>query len=95
MSFCCKTLIDTEQQCAQIEKECLAVPVRWQRLLLRMMRYNLTAVYVPEKEHVVAEALSHHSHLATSHEVTELLEEMETCEDATQHSWSISHTKLD
>lgn len=76
-------------------KDLNSVPLRCQRLLLRMMRYNPTAVYVPGKELVIADTLSRHPQAAVTHEIAELLEEIEAHEHETQTMWPISPTKLD
>eukprot|EP00117_Sycon_ciliatum_P003331 scpid46475/ scgid8170/ Uncharacterized protein K02A2.6 len=121
--FCCRTTTtvfvqlcttSTEQQYAQIEKECLAVvwacerfhgfvygdpsltvhtdhkpliplintrdlnrvPLRCQRLLMRLMKYNPAAVYIPGKQLVVADALSRAPDASVDTPTSQLAEEI-------------------
>ncbi|XP_060723274.1 uncharacterized protein K02A2.6-like [Tachysurus vachellii] len=76
-------------------KDLDSVPLRCQRLLLRMMRYNPEAQYVPGKQLVVADALSRHPQPAISAEVSELVQEVESYENAVSDAWPISQPKLD
>lgn len=76
-------------------KDLDAVPLRCQRLLMRMMRYNPVAVYVPGKELIVADALSRSPQPVITAEVSELIEEVEAYEEAVSSAWPISPTRLD
>lgn len=76
-------------------KDLHSVPMRCQRLLLRMMRYNPTAEYVPGKELVIADTLSRHPQAAVTQEIAELMSEIQTYEEAVHKAWPISPTKLD
>ena len=70
-------------------------PLRCQRLLMRMMRYNGTAEYAPGKTLTIADALSR-SPLKNKESggVTEI-DEIYLLEDITRESWAISDSKLE
>ena len=61
VAFASKSLSETEQRYANIERELLAVvaaPPRLQRMLLRLQPFNCTIKYRPGKEMLLADALS-------------------------------------
>ncbi|XP_060774394.1 uncharacterized protein K02A2.6-like [Neoarius graeffei] len=76
-------------------KDLDSVPLRCQRLLVRMMRYNPVAVYVPGKEIIVADVLSRHPQPVLTADVCELIQEVEAYEEAVSNAWPISPTKMD
>ena len=51
-------------------KDLTQAPLRCQRMLMRMMQYNATAVYVPGKQHVIPDYLSRHPLAATTDEIS-------------------------
>ena len=69
-------------------------PVRCQRLLVRMMRYNPEVIYVPGKQLVVADTLSRKP-LSSECDDTELIDEIKAHIDAVSSSWSMSDAKLE
>ncbi len=76
-------------------KDLDSVPLRCQRLLLQMMRYNPVTQYVPGKQLVVSDTLSRHPQPTISTEVYELVQEVETYENAVSDAWPISQTKME
>lgn len=76
-------------------KDLHSVPVRCQRLLLRLMRHNPTAVYVPGKDLIIADTLSMHPKPAVTQEIAELTSEITAYEEAVRRTWPTSSTKLD
>ena len=68
------------------------VPLRCQRLLLRLMRFNPVARHVPGKELVIADTLSRHPQVVRT--VSELELEVEAHVDAITSSWPASETML-
>ena len=77
-------------------KDIDAVPLRCQRLLLRMMKFNAKAEYIPGKLLVVADTLSRHpSSAALNLEEVELSEDILALEEATQAAWPMSSSRLD
>ena len=73
-------------------KDLDAVPVRCQRLLMRLMRFNAKAEYAPGKTLVIADALSR-SPLKERDSSTEAVIACHV--NAVTHSWPVSQSKLD
>uniref|UniRef100_A0AAV2L3T1 C2H2-type domain-containing protein n=1 Tax=Knipowitschia caucasica TaxID=637954 RepID=A0AAV2L3T1_KNICA len=73
-------------------KDLDAVPVRCQRLLMRLMRFNAKAEYAPGKTLVISDALSR-SPLKESYSTTEAV--IASHVNAVTHSWPVSQSKLD
>ena len=68
------------------------VPIRCQRLLLRMLQFSAVVQYVPEKEQLVADALSRkpaHNEISD----LELADDMQTHMEAIEHGWPASPGK--
>ena len=55
-------------------KNLVDAPIRCQRMLMRLMRYNATAVFVPGKQHLVPDFLSRHP-LKKQDEISAVLQE--------------------
>ena len=133
-AFCSRTLTPTEQQYAQIERECLAcvwscekfmqylrglhsfrlitdhkpfvplidekdlnmVPLRCQRLLMRMVWFNPKSEYVPGKQLVVADLLSRKPLRESVEAITVQQEEdVSLYVKTTVSQWPASSSKLD
>ena len=73
------------------------VPLRWQRLLIRMMRYNPRAEYMAGKKLVVPDTLSRQPIESAVLPIknTESENEIKLQEEITRASWPISDNKLD
>ena len=72
-----------------------AVPIRCQRLLMRMMRYNPKAQHVPGKELVVADALSRHPLPNPDEEDKRTEEEVGVYVNEVTRCWPVSDVRLD
>lgn len=70
-------------------------PLRCQRLLIRMMRFNPTPVYVPGKLLSVADALSRGPHSHPNTEDHQLEEEVHAYVDNITSTWPASKKRLD
>ena len=70
-------------------------PLRIQRLLMRLMRFNANALHVPGKNLVLADTLSRNPQAHTSNTVDiEKEEEIDCFVDSVVSSWSVSDKKL-
>lgn len=69
------------------------VPVRCQRLILRMMRFNPVIKYVPGKTQLISDALSRKPLPLCNDEDLKLSEMMEEHVDAIQASWPASESR--
>lgn len=74
-------------------KEIDMVPLRCQRLLIQLMRFNAKAEYVPEKLLVVADTLSRHPSSSKLGSV-ELTDDITALEESTRAAWPMSHSRL-
>ena len=70
-------------------------PVRCQRLLLRMMRFNPTVQFVPGKEQVVSDALLRKPLNTTIADDIELSSEVQAYVDAVESGWPTSPGRLE
>lgn len=68
-------------------------PVRCQRLLMRMMKFNAKAEYVPGKDLVVADYLSRNP-MATA-DIPDTVEEVQMYVDSMESTWPVSNQRLD
>ena len=75
-------------------KDLNMVPLRCKRLLMRLMRYNPTAEYVPGKTLTVADTLSRQPLSVIQSEISELTCDVSVFEDAAQAAWQVSPSKL-
>ena len=76
-------------------KDLDSVPMRCQRLLLRMMRYNPKAEFVPGKQLVIADTLSRHPQPELTQDFAELTSDLEAYREDFREAWPISPSKLD
>ena len=76
-------------------KDLNMVPLRCKRLLMRLMRYNPTAEYVPGKTLTVADTLSRQPLSVIQSEISELTCDVSVFEDAAQAAWSVLPSKLE
>ena len=76
-------------------KDLDSVPMRCQRLLLRMMRYNPKAEFVPGKQLVIADTLSRHPQPELTQDFAELTSDLEAYGEDFREAWPISPSKLD
>jgi hypothetical protein len=77
------------------KRDLVETPVRCQRMLMRLMRYNLTAEFIPGKDLTVADALSRAPLRESESQAQKELESDITVHvDAVREAWSISYQKL-
>ena len=69
--------------------------MRCQRLLLRMMRYNPKAEFVPGKQLVIADTQSRHPQPELTQDIAELTSDLEAYEETVREAWPISPSKRD
>lgn len=69
-------------------------PIRCQRLLMRLLRFNAHVRHVPGKELVIADALSRNTLPHTHHDV-EKTDEIREFIDSVRASWPTSDTMMD
>uniref|UniRef100_A0A8C1MGR5 Gypsy retrotransposon integrase-like protein 1 n=1 Tax=Cyprinus carpio TaxID=7962 RepID=A0A8C1MGR5_CYPCA len=75
-------------------KEIDMVPLRCQRLLIRLMRLNSKAEYVPGKSLVVADALSRHPSSTPHLDSVELMNDITALKESTRAAWPMSCSRL-
>ena len=75
------------------QKDLVVSPIRCQRMLMRLMRYNVKAEYMPGKDSVVADTLSRSP--LTDTESDTLEQDVDNHVDAVRISWPASDQKLE
>lgn len=75
------------------DKDLDQTPIRIQRLLMRLLRFNCKAVHIPGKQLVVADTLSRHS-TSLLYKVDELAMEVAEYTDSVCDNWPVSDVKL-
>lgn len=76
-------------------KELDVVPLRCQRLLIRLMRFNAKAEYVAGKLLIAADTLSRHPAVITPQlRSVELTDDVEALKKSTREVWPMSHSQL-
>ncbi|KAL0153632.1 hypothetical protein M9458_051063, partial [Cirrhinus mrigala] len=70
------------------------VPLRCQRLLIRLMKFNAKAEYVPGKLLVVADTLSRHPSSTPQLGSVELTDDITALEESTRAAWPVSCSRL-
>lgn len=75
-------------------KDLTEAPLRCQRLLMRLARYTLTALYVPGKYLVVADNLSRSPELTTTNSVSDISIEVEAYVNFIMSQFNISNKQL-
>lgn len=68
-------------------------PIRCQRLLIRMMRFNPSVVYVPGRDQTVSDALSRKPQATTVDEI-QFSEEVQAHVDSVMQGWPVSTSRL-
>ena len=76
------------------KKDLADTPIRCQRMIMRMMRFNARAEYTPGKNLVVADTLSRAPLLEESKAQEELESDIRVHVDAIRTSWPVSDEKL-
>jgi hypothetical protein len=76
-------------------KDLTDAPVRCQRMLMRLMRFNLSAEYTPGSNLVVADTLSRAPLHQQEKQDVDLLNDVQLYVDATVESWPVSSEKLE
>ncbi|KAI2644440.1 Retrovirus-related Pol polyprotein from transposon opus [Labeo rohita] len=75
-------------------KEIDMVPLRCQRLLIRLMKFNAKAEFVPGKLLVVADTLSRHPSPTPQLGSVELTDDITALEESTRAAWPMSRSRL-
>ena len=76
------------------KKDLVDTPIRCQRMIMRMMRFNANAEYTPGKNLVVADALSRSPLIGREDEARELETDIKVHVDAIRATWPVTDAKL-
>ena len=76
------------------KKDIDKAPIRCQRLLLRMLRFNADMQYVPGKEQVVSDALSRKPAQGSEADDVELSQDVHAFVEAVERGWPVSPGRL-